>query len=313
MSKPRKRIRYLGVDKETLNKQSSKHDSIKQLESQMANILQNKIHGLSFSPYLEGQNPDDLVQISDVQIASRLEIIRPYTSWIRTFSCSNGNETIPRIAHEKSLKTLVGVWIGTDKESNELEINNAIEIAKAGHIDLLAVGNEVLLREDMEVEELIAYIQRVKDALPHIQVGYVDAYYTFENYPEIVDVCDVVFANCYPFWEYTNIETAVSYMKEMYAFAKRAVGDKKVIISETGWPSKGEPYGDAAPSYENALTYFIQTQTWAIQEQVEIFYFSSFDEAWKQTVEGEYGAYWGIWDKDGNYKFNHSLEPNSSV
>ena len=29
----------------------------------------------------------------------------------------------------------------------------------------------------------------------------------------------------------------------------------------------------------------------------------SFDEVWKINHEGEYGAYWGIWDKEGNYKF----------
>lgn len=308
MSKPRKRIRYLGVDRESLPKRSSKHLSIRTMEAMMADILNEKIHGLSFSPYLEGQTPDDLAQISDIQIAERLEIIRPYTKWIRTFSCSNGNETIPRIAHEKGLKTLVGVWIGKDEASNLKEIDNAIDIAKKGHVDLLAVGNEVLLREDMEVEQLIAYILKVKQAIPDIPVGYVDAYYTFENYPEIVDVCDVIFANCYPFWEYTKLETAVSYMKEMYSFAQKAAPNKKIIISETGWPSKGEPYGDAVPSYEHALTYFVQTQTWAKEEHVEIFYFSSFDEAWKIDVEGEYGAYWGIWDKAGQYKFKGKLK-----
>jgi exo-beta-1,3-glucanase (GH17 family) len=37
--------------------------------------------------------------------------------------------------------------------------------------------------------------------------------------------------------------------------------------------------------------------------RAKIFYFSSFDEAWKINPEGEYGGYWGIWDKDGRYKF----------
>ena len=29
-----------------------------------------------------------------------------------------------------------------------------------------------------------------------------------------------------------------------------------------------------------------------------------FDEVWKINHEGEYGAYWGLWNKDGKYKFN---------
>ena len=30
---------------------------------------------------------------------------------------------------------------------------------------------------------------------------------------------------------------------------------------------------------------------------------SRFDEAWKVDAEGDVGAYWGLWDKDGNLKY----------
>jgi glucan 1,3-beta-glucosidase len=304
MSKPRKDMKYLNVNRYLLNKQSKISTDDKFLEEKMEKLLNDKVHGISFSPYLDGQDPSVKSIITKEQIAERLEIIRPHTKWIRTFSCTCGNEEVPRIAHEKSLKTFVGAWIDSDKENNELEISNAIRIAKEGHVDMLAIGNEVLLRKDLEVEELIEYIQRVKEAVPHIQVGYVDAYYMFVNYPEIVEVCDVLFANCYPFWEHCSLDISVEYMKKMYELVSENANGKKVIISETGWPTKGEEYGGAAPSYDNAMRYFISTMNWANKENIELFYFSSFDEVWKINHEGEYGAYWGIWDKEGNYKFN---------
>ena len=31
-------------------------------------------------------------------------------------------------------------------------------------------------------------------------------------------------------------------------------------------------------------------------------YFEAFDESWKAKYEGSRGAYWGLWDKDGNLK-----------
>jgi glucan 1,3-beta-glucosidase len=34
-----------------------------------------------------------------------------------------------------------------------------------------------------------------------------------------------------------------------------------------------------------------------------VFYFSSFDEAWKIGDEGDVGAYWGVYDKDENLKY----------
>lgn len=78
---------------------------------------------------------------------------------------------------------------------------------------------------------------------------------------------------------------------------------EKVIITETGWPDKGTPFGGSVPSYENAMKYFINANKWAAEDAIEMFYFSSFDEAWKTGAEGDVGAFWGIWDKAGSMKF----------
>ena len=92
-------------------------------------------------------------------------------------------------------------------------------------------------------------------------------------------------------------------MKQMYQEAVRAGNGKKVIITETGWPSQGSSLGGAHPSYDNALKYFINAQLWSEQEDIEMFYFSSFDESWKVSAEGDVGAYWGLWDKNEKLKF----------
>lgn len=264
-------------------------------------ILEQKIHGLSFSPLLEGQGPG--TEVSAGQIRERLAVIAPFVRWIRTFSCTDGNEHIPAIAREFGLKTLVGVWLDDDREKNEVEIANAIRIAQAGHADILGVGNEVLLRGELTEAELIGYLEQVKAAVPDIDVGYVDAYFEFEDHPRLAAACDVILANCYPFWEGCPAEYALLYMKEMYRRAQRAGGGKRVIVSETGWPNIGTATGGALPSWEHAVKYFIDTCRWAEEEGIEVFYFSGFDEAWKVDAEGDVGAYWGLWDKDGNPKY----------
>ena len=265
-------------------------------------ILNNGIHGISFSPYVEGQGPG--TQIGADQIRERLAFIQPYVDWIRTFSCSEGNELIPGIARENGLKTLVGVWLDDNKEQNEIELANAIEIANAGHADILGVGNEVLLRGDLSEDELVDYIERARAGVAgRIPVGYVDAYFEFEVHPRITEACDVILANCYPFWEGCPAEHALLYMKEMYRRAQRAGGGKPVIVSETGWPNIGTPTDGAVPSLENAIKYFVDTCRWAEEDGVDIFYFSSFDETWKVDAEGDVGAYWGLWDRDGNLKY----------
>ncbi|OEE58158.1 glycosyl hydrolase [Enterovibrio norvegicus FF-33] len=277
-------------------------DGLIELKKKTRQIVDNKIHGISFSPYIDGQGPGS--EISEAQIHERLKIIVPHVNWVRSFSCTEGHENIPKIAKEYGLKTMVGVWIDHDKEKNEIEFINAIEVAKAGHVDVLAIGNEVLLRGDLSEDDLIDYINRAKEALPNVEVGYVDAYFLFENHPRVTDACQVVMTNCYPFWEGCPADFAVPYMKEMYHRAMKVGNGKRVIVSETGWPNQGVAERGAIPSEMNAMKYFIDTFAWAEEENIEVFYFSSFDEAWKVEDEGAVGAYWGLWDKDGNFKYN---------
>lgn len=265
--------------------------------------LKSGMHGLCFSPYLANQGPGTLV--TEEQIRTRLEIIRPFTNWIRVFSCTDGNEQIPAIAKEYGLKVLAGAWLSENKEINEEEISNLIQIARAGNADLLAVGNEVLYREELEEAELLEYINRVKKEANGLPVGYVDAYYEFVNRPNITEACDVIYANCYPFWEGCQIDYSLLYIKDMFNRAVKAANGKRVIITETGWPSKGSAFESSVPSLQNAFNYFINVQQWAKEDNIELFYFSGFDELWKVDVEGDVGAFWGIWDENGNLKYEN--------
>lgn len=264
-------------------------------------VLNAGMHGIGFSGYEEGQKPGDV--LTEKQVRRRLEIIRPYAQWVRSFSCTEGNELVPKIAKELGMKTLVGAWLGKEDKLNKQEVDNLIRLAKDGYVDIAAVGNEVMLRGDLTEEELIAFINKVKQAVPGIPVGYVDAYFEFEVKPRITSACDVVLANCYPYWEGCHIDYSLLYMKEMYHKAVRAAQGKPVIISETGWPSQGSNFAAAMPSEENFIKYFVNTQKWSMEEDIPVFYFSSFDESWKVGAEGDVGAYWGLWDKDENLKY----------
>jgi exo-beta-1,3-glucanase (GH17 family) len=276
--------------------------SVDELKALFRKVLESGVHGLCSSPYEEGQEPGD--QLSEEQIRRRLEIMKPYTKWIRSFSCTEGNELIPKIAHEYGMKTLVGAWLGDDPETNDKELANLIELSNQGYVDIAAVGNEVMYRGDLTEEELLAFIYKAKEAIPeNVPVGYVDAYYEFSERPNITEACDVILANCYPFWEGCDQDYSLLYMKDMYNRALQAGKGKKVIITETGWPSEGTSLDGAFPSEENAIKYFINTQKWSKEEDIEIFYFSSFDESWKVGSEGDVGAYWGIWDKNETLKY----------
>ena len=294
-------LTYTGPGKKT-HEGYTKDMPAEEISSLFHEILNSGIHGFCFSLYEEGQGPGHVV--SEDQIRRRINVLKPHTSWVRTFSCTEGNELIPKVAKEMGIKTLVGAWLGSDPEKNEEEIENLIKLAKEGLVDVAAVGNEVLYRNDLTLEELLEKIRYVKEHISDdIPVGYVDAYYEFVNHQEIVDICDVILCNCYPYWEGTSIDDSFQHMQHMFHQAKGAGNGKRVIITETGWPSQGEGLGGAKPSKANAMKYFVNANLWSKDEDIEMFYFSSFDESWKVGSEGDVGAYWGIWDSNRELKY----------
>jgi exo-beta-1,3-glucanase (GH17 family) len=167
------------------------------LNSIWRKTLKSGMHGICFSMYEDGQEPGDT--ITAAQVERRVKILKPFTKWIRSFSCIQGNEHIPRVSKKHGLKTMAGAWLGDDDKKNKQEIKALIELANEGNVDIAAVGNEVLYRNDLSLDELIDYMKEVRAAIPaHIPMGYVDAYYEFSSHPELVEHSDVILSNCYP-------------------------------------------------------------------------------------------------------------------
>ena len=281
---------------------SSEHRT---LDERLEVLLAQKMHGISFSAYVDGQKPGD--ELSRDQIERRMIVLASRFSWIRSFSTTQGNDLIPVVAKEHGLKTLVGAWLGKDDDKNRLEMERLIELAHEGAVDIAAVGNEVLYREDLSEDQLLSFMQEARERLPsHIPMGYVDAYYEFEARPKITAACDVLLTNCYPFWEGCAHPYAILYMQDMYRRVQRVAEGKRVIISETGWPSAGGNFYGAESSPQGAYLYFLRAMEWAASEDIEMFYFSSFDESWKvagDAGEGDVGAHWGLWDKNEQFKY----------
>ncbi len=274
-------------------------------DARLQRIFNSGMHGISFSAYQDGQQPGD--SLTESQIEARMAILAPHFKWIRSFSTTQGHEMIPSVAKRFGLKTLVGAWLGADTNKNQLETEALIDLGRQGLVDIAAVGNEVLYREEMSESALLAGMSEVRARLPrHIPMGYVDAYYEFENRPALTAACDVLLTNCYPYWEGCALPYATLYMQDMYRRVQKVAGGKRVIITETGWPSAGGAFYGAEASTQGAYQYFLRAQEWALLENIEMFYFSSFDESWKaagDAGEGDVGAFWGLWDSHENFKY----------
>jgi len=259
--------------------------------------------GINFSPYVDGQDPTLGTVVSYDQMWERMLLVEQDAEWIRTFSVTHGLETAGEIAHQLGKKAAVGAWLGPDQEANAIEVAALVELAQAGDVDLAIVGSEVLLRGDLTLEELLAHVQVVRAQIPAtIPVSSAEIYPIYLAEPELMDAVDVALVNYYPYWSGVPIEDAVARLHCWHAAVQAAADGKQVIVSETGWPSAGDPVGAALPTPQNAAWYFQEFTSWAREQEVFFFYFAALDEEWKALYEGPQGAHWGIRDKQGLLK-----------
>lgn len=280
--------------------QSDRNDPISTLSEYKSKY---NLYGLNFSPYINAQNPNLGTIISEEQLRERLQVIASYTMWVRTFGSTHGLEKAGRIGHEMDLLIAAGAWLDRDLTTNDIEITNLIEIALKGDVEIAIVGSEVLLRGDLTEEQLINYLNQVRQAIPNtIPVTTADNCSVLLNHPNVITAVDLVLVNHYPYWEGIAIDCAISALHNCHKKLTDSIQGKPIIVSETGWPSCGNTIGEAVPSLENASFYFLNFISWARENNVLYFYFSAFDESWKAQYEGPQGACWGIWDKEGSLK-----------
>ena len=137
-----------------------------ELAGEFLRILNGGIHGISFSVYMNDQAPGS--QISGEQIAARMAVIKPYVQWIRSFSCTDGNEMIPRYARQNGLKTLVGAWLGSDEDKNEREVEGLIDELRTERDATLAMPK--LIIPSLQVNMRAGEVPTDKDGRPMLKV-----------------------------------------------------------------------------------------------------------------------------------------------
>ncbi len=263
---------------------------------------------VDFSPFLGAADPGSGVGIPPERILELVRDLAPYVREFRTYGSRHGLEAVGPAAHRFGAKASVGAWIGRDREENGRELESLVRIARSGGADRVIVGSEVFLRGDLPEAELVSYIRKVKKSVPRgIPVAYAENYEALLRHPAVVAEVDEVFVNYYPFWKGIPVKDAVAALHGWHQRMKAFCRGRKVVVSETGWPSAGKTVGKAVPSRANAAFYFRNFVSWARATGTEFFYFEAFDEAWKARYEGPNGAHWGIWDERGKLKYGEEV------
>jgi exo-beta-1,3-glucanase (GH17 family) len=259
------------------------------------------LSGLSFSPWLAGENPHTGTVLRDEQIRSRLEVVAPYTRWVRLSGSRSGLEEAPRHAHAFGLRVACAAALGNDTSANELELQFVRALGRTGLCDLVIVGSETLHGGLLTAVALREYIEVVKSGVIGVPVTTSETTDAWLANPSLLLAVDVVFVRHDPFREGVALEKAVANVENRHAQVVAAAGGK-LVMAESGWPTCGSSVGDAQPSQMNAMAYASSLIAWSRARGVQLFYEQAFDEPWRSVAEGPSAACWGIWDSRGVIK-----------
>jgi exo-beta-1,3-glucanase (GH17 family) len=250
-------------------------------------------------------------KVSKSDIEEDLRLVKKVSSCVRTYGISGGLDQVPQVARELGMKVRLGAWISKDTIDNQRELDQAIALTKSHSdvIELLVVGNEVLLRKELLASEIIALLDQVK-AKTSTPVTYADVWEFWRSSPQVASHVDSIAIHVLPYWEDEPVAApeAVEHVFATFADMQKVFSTKRLWIAETGWPAAGRQRRGAVPDSATQMQFIREVTERARREKIDVNIIEAFDQPWKRALEGAMGGAWGIFDAHGNER----IQPNTS-
>lgn len=264
-----------------------------------------RVAGLAYNAFGRWDSPITRRFPPPASIEADLQQLAGITPRLRTYSASEF-ETLPAQADAAGLRLTAGVWLDARLEHNEKEIAAALRLARSHrNIERLIVGNEVLLRGDLERAQLARYLDRVR-ARTRLPVSTAEPWHVWLAQPQLARHVDFITVHLLPYWEGVPAEHAVDYALMRLREVRERFPNKPVVIGEIGWPSAGERVGGAVASPATQALFVREFLERSAGLQLDYFLMEAIDQPWKQAEEGVVGAHWGLWDAQRQPKFAFS-------
>ncbi|MBK8979421.1 MAG: hypothetical protein IPM29_26275 [Planctomycetes bacterium] len=263
--------------------------------------------GVCFGPFRDGEEPGGRSPLPSA-LRADLDAARRVAGRIRTYGLGGTGLLIPQLCADVGLPCWPGAWIGGDRAADDLECELLEQVARrfSRVVDTVLVGNEVLLRGDLDESSLRRRIRSVRTALRdagrETRVGTAEPWRVWLEHRDLLEDVDVVVVHVHPYWDGVAVENAARHTLERLAAVRAIAGSTEVVLGEFGWPTSGGVQGAAVPGEANAARYFRELLPALAEHRAPYFAFEMWDEAWKAGAEGAVGPHWGLFRRDGSLK-----------
>lgn len=265
-----------------------------------------EVAGLAFSPYHRGETGEDDRAPSEAELRQDLALASRITSRIRIYTVAGDMAKLPRLAADYPLAVTLGAYLDDKLPRDEAQVQRLIAVANANpNVDRVLVGNETLLRANISVPQMIAYINQVKAGV-HVPVSTAEPWHVWLKHPELARAVDYITVHLLPYWEGLKVGDALDYTMQRLDELQRAFPDKHIVIGEVGWPSNGVAIGGAVASRVNQADFLRRFFNLAQARGLDYFVMEAFDQPWKTSFEGRVAGYWGMFDLDRHAKWKMS-------
>lgn len=246
--------------------------------------------GVTYTPYTSGPCKTAEQVKQEISQLSGYDVIRLYGC-----DCNQVENVLAALAPGQ--KVILGVFNVDNLASELLTITGAVN-GKWDVVDTVTIGNELVNSGQKLAAAIKGYVDQARSTLKAAgfsgPVTTVDTFIATINNPELCDAGDYVAINAHAFFDggYAA-ENAGDWLQEQIQRVTTACPNKKVVVTESGWPWQGSANKLAVPSKENQAAAIASIKNKCGADTI---LFASFDEEWKQDSGATFGAekYWGI-------------------